>query len=388
MILLPEPVWNMDLGKSHGMSGMEVMEELWKDNLMTAEEYLEIKESIGDFSAMEQEVMESSGLPLVTLFRGYVSGDGYIGNQSLKNGRLIGASVIQMMEEGLSLEQISIKLSRAWGKTRLSYYKSLTEFTREFPLVMRLNVAASTIIRNLLALRKYCKNPAAKFKWGNINWEHPKQKVNVKIDKELFEFELPVRSTIADLKKMMKEEHPTIEPRLQWGKDDMDDDQSLDGIAASEFLTQFVGLPAGAGEEEKSFPPPEKSWRESHCGRCWLQYFHGFNPNYYPPCHCTNFEVVRRSIWKWTDNELDGEFAVDIEETEARYYGYVEEEEEDEEVAELEEKFAVDLAEMEALYYEKYCPELDCAEELPCRLHGFANLEVGALVFSLLILSF
>ena len=195
-------------------------------------------------------------------------------------------------------------------------------------------------------------------KWRNKNWEHPPLKINVKIGKVIWEVELPVRSTIADLKVKMKEEHPGILPRLQWaGGYDLDDGFLLDGIAASEFLVQAEDLPgSGPGEEEKSFPPA-CTWKDSHCPLCWLQHFHGYNSGWRPPCHCTSFEIENRSVWDQTDQELEEEFAGDVAETEARYC-------------------------------EECCSEIDCAELLPCFVFdGLANLKVGAFLFALFLIS-
>lgn len=177
--------------------------------------------------------------------------------------------------------------------------------------------------------------------------------INVKIDKQLIEFELPVRSTIGDLKAKMLEQHPEIVPRLQFGGYDLDENYLLDGISASEHLTQGEGL-LGGGETSSSLAT---SWRDSHCNLCWLQYFHGRFSRWRPACHCTNFNVDSRGFWEKRIEELDEEFAPDV-------------------------------AEMKALYYEEYCPDLECAQQLPCFVHGFAKLVVHPSLFDIVEICF
>ena len=254
----------------------------------------------------------------------------------------MGAIIVKLEElEKLSLEQISIKLGGGWGKSQLSKFKAFFLLVREFPLLMRLGgVFASTIMNNLKPLREYLTTSAGSAllslsvffslslshkahtgnKWREKFWEKPPLKISVKIGTQLLEFDMPIRSTIADLEAKMLEDHPTILPRLQWaGGYDLPKAYALDGIRSSEHLVQFVGLPgSGPGEEEKSFPPA-CTWKDSHCNLCWLEYFHGYNSEWRPPCHCTSFEFESRSVWDKTDQELDEEFAGDVAEMEAYY---------------------------------------------------------------------
>jgi len=340
-----------------------LLEEHW--SLQTIDEYLKVEETIGDTTTQEQEVINSKGPALLVLLRKHTGSYDSTGNQSLKKARLVGAVAIEMEDaEEISLVEISRKLGGGkWSSDQLGKFKGIAVLTREFPLLVRLTgVYATTIINNLKILREYLATSSAGLKWRDKNWEHPPLKINVLIDKLIWVAELPIRSTIADLKVKMKEEHPGIQPRLQWaGGYDLDDDFVLDGIAASTHLVQSVVLP-GKGpdyfEDEKSSSPPMKSWNDkySFCGVCWLQYFQGYNSEWRPPCHCTSFEFESRSVWDKTDQEL-------------------------------EEEFAGDVTEMEARYHEKYCSNLDCAERLPCLLHGFANLKVGAFLFALFLIS-
>ena len=156
-----DPVWNVQLGKQHKFKGQQLLEDQWTKGLLTGEEYEAQGERIGNTAPREQEVQQSSGEEhLFEMLRELTKGYDRVGNQSLKYARLVGSVVVQIEElEKLSMKEISIKLG-SWGESQLGKFKAFFLLVREFPLLMRLTVFATSIINNLKILRDYLQTSA------------------------------------------------------------------------------------------------------------------------------------------------------------------------------------------------------------------------------------